>query len=230
VRARRPPRPVERLAAIGATRRGSRRIPGRRHGWRRARRLRSAHESTCGFCRWQGAFSGQGYGAFSLPLRDSARGSRPRRGRGGAGRSNAAAASYARGKGPRSNLALGIDTHACWGARWHGASGPRGDAREREHECKRERLGAAPRTRAARHDVQHDKGRLGQESGRTSMKAAAPANGLSQPGTKAGITSGGAAPQSNNAFHLGLKAGASTLGGKRSSSPGWPRAVVQASV
>jgi hypothetical protein len=135
-------------------RRGSRRIPGRRHGWRRAQRPRSAHESTCGFRRWQGTFRGQGYDAFSLPLCDNARGSRSRRGRGGAGRSNAAAASYARGKGPRSNLAPGIDARTCWGAWWRGASGPRGDVGERE----RERLGAALWTRAARLGVQQQQG------------------------------------------------------------------------
>jgi hypothetical protein len=53
---------------------------------------------------------------------------------------------------------------------------------------------------------------------------------LSQPGTKAGITSGGAAARSDCSFHLGSKAGASTWAGKRSSSPCWPRVVVQASV
>jgi hypothetical protein len=71
---------------------------------------------------------------------------------------------------------------------------------------------------------------LGQESERASTKAAAPANELSQPGTKAGITSGGAAARSDCAFYLGSKAGASTWAGRRSSSPWWPRAEVQASV
>jgi hypothetical protein len=91
---------------------------------------------------------------FSFPIRDGARGSRPRRGRGGAERSNAAAASYARGKGPRLNLAPGIDSRACWGARWRGASGLRGDACERKRERERDRRGAASRTRVATHSGQ----------------------------------------------------------------------------
>jgi hypothetical protein len=51
---------------------------------------------------------------------------------------------------------------------------------------------------------------------------------ISQPGKKAGFTSGGTAAQGNSAFHLGSKAGTSTWGGKRLSSPWWPRAEVQA--
>jgi hypothetical protein len=46
----------------------------------------------------------------------------------------------------------------------------------------------------------------------------------------AGITSGGAAARSDGTFPLGSKAGASTRAGKRSSSPWWPWAIVQASV
>jgi hypothetical protein len=56
-RARWLPRLVWVLAATGASRRGTRQSPGRRHGWRRARHLRSAHESACGFSQWQGAFA-----------------------------------------------------------------------------------------------------------------------------------------------------------------------------
>jgi hypothetical protein len=58
--------------------------------------------------------------------------------------------------------------------------------------------------------INSDKERLGQESERASTKAAAPANELSQPGTKAGITSGGVAARSDCAFHLGSKVGAPT--------------------
>jgi hypothetical protein len=92
--------------------------------------------------------------------------------------------------------------------------------------------GSAPRRGRERQGtaINSDKVRLGQESERVSTKAAAPANESSQPGTKAGITSGGAAVRSDYAFHLGSKAGASTWAGKRSSSPWWPRAEVQASV
>jgi hypothetical protein len=56
-----------------------------------------------------------------------------------------------------SNLAPGIDTRACWGARWRGGVGSAatsGYAREREHK----RLGAAPRTRAAWHGDQQRQG------------------------------------------------------------------------
>jgi hypothetical protein len=92
-----------------------------------------------------------------------------------------------------------------------------GSARRRGHE----RHGTA---------INSDKERLGQEGERASTKAAAPANESSQPGTKVGITSGGAAARSDCVFHPGSKAGASTWVGKRSSSPWWPQAEVQASV
>jgi hypothetical protein len=61
-------------------------------------------------------------------------------------------------------------------------------------------------------------------------KAAAPASDLTQPGTMAGITSGGAAARCDGTFPLGSKAGAYIRAGKCSSSPWWPRAVVQALV
>jgi hypothetical protein len=105
--------------------------------------------------RWQGALrAAKDMVLISLPPRDSTRGSRPWRGRGGVNRSNAAAASYVRGKGPRLNLAPGIYTCACWGARWRGASGLRGDAREckRERECEHER--ERERNRLGAHDGQ----------------------------------------------------------------------------
>jgi hypothetical protein len=81
--------------------------------------------------------------------------------------------------------------------------------------------GSARYRRRERHGtaINSYKERLGQESEHASTKAAAPANELSQPGTKAGISSGGAAARSDFAFHLGSKAGASTWLGKRSSSP-----------
>jgi hypothetical protein len=66
--------------------------------------------------------------------------------------------------------------------------------------------------------INSDKVRLGQESERASTKAAAPA------------TASLAAARSDCTFHLGSKAGASKWAGKRSSSPWWPRAEVQASV
>jgi hypothetical protein len=92
--------------------------------------------------------------------------------------------------------------------------------------------GSARRRGRERHGtaINSDKERLGQEGERASTKAAAPANESSQPGTKVGITSGGAAARSDCVFHLGSKAGASTWVGKRSSSPWWPQAEVQASV
>jgi hypothetical protein len=92
--------------------------------------------------------------------------------------------------------------------------------------------GSARRRGRERHGttIDSDKERLGQESERSSTKAAAPANELSQPGTKADITSSGAEARSGCAFYLGSKAGASTWAGKLSSSPRWPRAEVQASV
>jgi hypothetical protein len=63
------------------------------------------------------------------------------------------------------------------------------------------------------------------------MKAAAPARDSTQPGSMAGITGGGgAAARCGDTFPLGSKAGASTRAGKCSSSPWWPRAVVQALV
>jgi hypothetical protein len=83
-------------------------------------------------------------------------------------------------------------------ATWANASA-NGSARR----CGRERQGSA---------FNSDKGRLGQESGRASMKAVAPANGLSQPGTKAGITSGGAEQQrvpprlEGRGIHMGREA------------------------
>jgi hypothetical protein len=156
------------LAVTEASRRGSRRSPARRHGRRRARRPRSVHEGARGFTAVAGrAQGGQGQGAYFLPLRDSTRGSRPWRGRGGANRSNAAVASYVRGKGPRLNLAPGIDTCACWGARWHGASGLRGDARECKRERERDRLGT--------HGGQRRHGKARPRERRALTKAAAPA-------------------------------------------------------
>jgi hypothetical protein len=212
----------------GASRRGSRRSPARRHGRRRARRPRSVHEGARGFTAVAGrAQGGQGHGAYFLPLRDSTRGSRPWRGRGGADRSNAAAASYVRGKGPRLNLAPGIDTCACWGAWWRGASGLRGDARERKRERERDRLGAAPRTRVATHGGQRRHGKARPRERRVLTKAAAPATYCP---SLARRPASPAAARGNGVFHLGSKAGASTWGGKRLSSPRWPRAEVQASV
>jgi hypothetical protein len=101
--------------------------------------------------------------------RDRTRGSRPWRGRGGVNWSNAAAASYVRGKGPRLNLAPGIDMCSCWGAQWRGASGLRGDAREckREREREHDRLGA--------HGGQRRHGKARPRERRASTKATAPA-------------------------------------------------------
>jgi hypothetical protein len=66
---------------------------------------------------------------------------------------------------------------------------------------------------------------------RALTKAATPASDLTHPGTMAGITSGGGATvRCDGTFPLGSKAGASTRARKCSSSPWWPRAVVQASV
>jgi hypothetical protein len=160
---------------------------------------------------------------FSFPIRDGARGSWPRRGHDGANQSNAAAASYARAKEPRLNLAPGIDTHACWGARWHGASGLRGDARE----CERDRLGAASRTRVATHGRQRRHGKARPRKRRTLTKAATPATYCP---SLARRPASPAAARGNDALLLDSKAGASTWGGKRLSSPRWPRAEVQASV
>jgi hypothetical protein len=136
--------------------------------------------------------------------------------------------SYAREKGPRSSLAPGVDMRACGGARWRKGAGPawsrartrmraRTTARHRDHE----RHGAT---------YDGDKEKLGQRASARQRRQRHLQTSLSQPGTKAGITSGGAAARSDCAFHLGSKAGASTWAGKRSSSPWWPRAVVQASV
>jgi hypothetical protein len=95
-------------------------------------------------------------------------------------------------EGPRLNLAPRIYTRTCWGARWRGASGLRGDARERKRERERDRLGAASRTRVATHGGQRRHGKARPRKWRALTKATAPS---SQPGTKAGITgitSGGA--------------------------------------
>jgi hypothetical protein len=78
------------------------------------------------------------------PLRPCARGTRPRRGRGGAAVLNAAASPTREKKGPRSSLAPGVDLRTCWGARWRGASGSHGYACERER--KRERHGTTSQT------------------------------------------------------------------------------------
>jgi hypothetical protein len=210
---------------IGVSRRGSQRSPARRHGRRRARRPRSVRESASGFTAVVGCVQGgQGHGSLFPSLfatvhealgHDKApavrtgltRRRRPTR--------------EERGQG--SNLAPGIDTRAWWGARWRGASGLRGDARERKRERKRDRLGAASRTRVATHGGQRRHGKARPRKWRALTKATAPS---SQPGTKAGITSGGAAARSIGAFHLGSMAGATTRGGKRSSSSRWPWAEV----
>jgi hypothetical protein len=160
------------------------------------------------------------------PLRPHARSTRRRRGRGGAVDRCAAARPSAREMYQRSSLALGW---ACARAGVHigtRASGPRGHARERE----REHHSAASRTRAARRGARRREGLAKTECVCALTKAATPANDLTQPGTMAGITSGGAAARCDGTFPLGSKAGASTRAGKCSSSPWWPRAVVQALV
>jgi hypothetical protein len=218
-----------------ATRRrgGARRSPARRHGRQRGRRPRPAYE--CARARGQGRSGtgvrgGQGIGAcFSPPFRDSTRGSRPQRGRGGANRSNAAAAFYERGRAKaqagtrdRRVRVLGCTATRCVGS----AAITRERKHEREHERdrERERLGA--------HGGQRRHGMARPRMRRASVKAAAPARKVpawheGQPHQR---RRGGAAARSNSAFPPGSKAGASTREEERSSSPRWPRAVAQASV
>jgi hypothetical protein len=162
------------------------------------------------------------------PLRSCARGTRPRRGRGSAAVLNAAASPGAREKGPKVQPCPQVGVPVCWGAHWREGVGPawshartrtraQSTARRRDHE---------------RHGAAYDgkKERLGQRGSARRRRQRHLQTNLSQPGTKAGITSGGAAARSACTFHLGSKVGASTRAGKWSSSPWWPRAVVQASV
>jgi hypothetical protein len=77
-----------------------------------------------GFRRWQGAFVvakdtvPPPFSSATVCTRHPAT-ARPRR----CGRPKRGCESYASEKGPRSNLAHGIDARACWGARWRGGVG-----------------------------------------------------------------------------------------------------------
>jgi hypothetical protein len=208
----------------------SRRSLARRHGRRRARRPRLAGV----YVTVHGVVFRASQNATCYPLATvrafkstATRPSRARRRRGEHG--GIGDHGGARKRGPRPSLALTAAAHACWGARlralWLARARARGHARvanatRRSVTARRRRTvaasygkgGKAKRRRARRRRQRH------------LQKTA------SQPGSKAGITSGGAAVRGNSAFLLGLKVGASTWGGKRSSSPRWPQAVVQASV
>jgi hypothetical protein len=131
--------------------------PGQRHGWRRARRPRSALECACEVRLVARRARGGQRGRCSPPVRPRARPTRPQRGCGGAGRPKHGGESYARGKGGQGPTLLPELTCARAGVHdGAGASGPRGYARESERE--RERLGAASRTRVARHGDQQQQG------------------------------------------------------------------------
>jgi hypothetical protein len=161
----------------GASRRGSRRSPARRHGRRRARRPRSVRESASGFTAVAGRVQGgQGHGALFPSLSATVHEA--------LGHGEAAAVRVGldtaagptredRGQGP--TWSPGFDACACWGARWRGASGLRGDARERKRERERDRLGAAPRMRVATHGGQRRHGKARPRERRALTKVAAPA-------------------------------------------------------
>jgi hypothetical protein len=157
------------------------------------------------------------------PWRPRARLARPRQGRCDAGTLEGGGEGRRKRTGSKARPCPHMGVSACWGA--PGRKGV-GSARSRARARTRPRRGVAVtsgttrHTTATRNKQASERARVDEGSGSCKKR--------SQPGTKAGFTSGGAAARGNSAFHLGSKAGASTWGGKRLSSPWWPRADVQA--
>jgi hypothetical protein len=213
-------------AANRASRRDTRRSPGRRHGWRRAWRLRSAHVRACEVRPVARRVPGDQGSSVSPPC-DRVRGVPDH------GEAVAARSIDTRRRGPAQEKGTkGPASPPGWRARVLGCT----LARERRARVvTRANANASANSTARRHERKRHGAERREEQAkleceRALTKAAAPANDSTQPGTMAGITSGGAAARSDDTFPLGSKAGASTGAGKWSSSPWWPRAVVQASM
>jgi hypothetical protein len=141
----------------GASRRGSRRSPARRHGWRRARRPRSAHESACGFTAVVGAAKDMVLISFPSATAHEA----PGHGEAAAMRTDLTRrrpTREERGQGPTWPLG---STRAHAGV--HGDAGRQVRGRRARMRARTTRRGAADASSSARRSIK-DKGRLGPES------------------------------------------------------------------